>query len=158
MSTTNGKRTTIGIISILVLLLLGASVLHAHRPFRDSDCGSPEERATRIQERITRQLDLNASQQKLLVGIVRDLLEKGQALRELRRNSHQEILGILRSETVDAARIEQMASDHQVRINDMVSAVSRGLTDFLKALSKEQREKLAKAMEDHFAWFGPLGH
>ncbi|NTU48142.1 MAG: periplasmic heavy metal sensor [Syntrophobacteraceae bacterium] len=159
MNTAKGKRTTLGIISVVALLLVGASVLHAHfRPLRGMDCYTPEERAEKIRERISRQLDLNDSQQKQLEGIVEDLMEKGQALRALRATSHQEILKILRSDTVDAKRIEHLASEHQERINELISTVSRSLTEFLRVLSPEQRERLAKALEDHFAWFGPLAH
>ena len=77
MNTAKTKRTTLGIISVAALLLVGASVLHAHfRPLRGMDCCTPEERAEKIRERISRQLDLNDSQQKQLEGIVGDLMER----------------------------------------------------------------------------------
>ena len=146
------RRTTaiVGILMALTLLLVGGSVLHAHlKPLWGHGGFSHEEHADWIRGRLTKELDLDASQQQELETIARDLLEKGGRLHELRSTAGGEMLTILRSESVDPQGIERLVNQHQEQIGEFITTAGHRLTDFVSLLNPDQRQRLAKLIEDH---------
>jgi len=150
VKTANRKMMVGGIFLGLILLLGGGSVLHAHfGPQWGHGYVNPEKHAARICEHLTKQLDLDESQQQELETMAQDLLEKGSSLHQLRATGRQEVLSILRADSLDRQQVERLVAQHREEIDELISAVGSRLTDFVEMLSPEQRERLAKAIEDH---------
>jgi Spy/CpxP family protein refolding chaperone len=125
-------------------------MLYAHfGPHGPWSCSNHEERAARFQGWLTNRFDLNEAQQHKLESILDELLEKRTEMRELRLNTREEIISILRDENIDRSRLEQLAAEHQQKINDLISLVGSRITEFTTLLSKEQRESIAQMIEDH---------
>jgi Spy/CpxP family protein refolding chaperone len=144
------KKVMVGTAVALTLLFVGGSVLYANlRPKWGGGFFNPEEHAEYLQYRLTKELDLDASQQQELQNIVQDLLEKGRTLHELRTTSRQEVLSMLRGNSIDRQRIENLRVKHQERIGEFLAVAGDRLADFLSMLTAEQKQRLADAIEKH---------
>lgn len=149
MKTAN-KKVKVGFALALILLVAGGSVLYANmRPLMGGGFFDPQEHADYIQYRLTRELDLDASQQKELQTMVRDLLEKGRAHHELRETAIQEVLSMLRENSADRQRIENLRTKHQEAIGEFMTVAGNRLADFMNMLTADQKQRLADAIEKH---------
>jgi Spy/CpxP family protein refolding chaperone len=153
----SGRMTAVVSILVVALTLVGGSVLYAHLGSHGKRGGmNPEERIESIQKHLTPKLALDADQQKEFEAMARDLLEKGKALHQLRETAREEMVGILREETLDRDRIEKLAASHRDQISGFITEASGQLTDFASTLSPEQRQKLADVIEEHHGrWHCP---
>jgi Spy/CpxP family protein refolding chaperone len=151
MKSANKKvKIMVGIALALTLLVAGGSVLYANtRPHLAGGFFNPEEHADYIRYRLTRELDLDASQQQELQTMVRNLLEKGRALHELREATRQEVLSMLRENSVDRQRIENLRAKHQEKIGEFMAVAGDRLADFMNMLTTEQKQRLVDAIEKH---------
>jgi Spy/CpxP family protein refolding chaperone len=144
------KGMLIGIVLGLMLLLAGGSILHAgfmgHRGPGGHD---PEEHVGWIRYQLTQKLDLDASQQQELEAITQELLKKGKALHQLRNKSRQEMLSVLRADSVDGQRIEQLAAQHREQVGEFITEAGSHLAEFVNILTPRQRKQLAKMIEEH---------
>jgi Spy/CpxP family protein refolding chaperone len=149
MKTAN-KKVRVGFALALILLVAGGSVLYANvRPHLGGGLFDPREHAGYIQYRLTKELDLDASQQKELQTMVRDLLEKGRAHQGLHETTIQEVLSMLRENSVDRQRIENLGARHQEEIGEFITVAGYRLADFMNILTAEQKQRLADAIEKH---------
>ena len=149
MKTACKRSIAVGIILGLALLI-GASYLYAQiGPWSGHGFGNYEERAAIISLYLTKKLDLDASQQQELETITHALLQKGKALRDARINARQQMVSILRANSVDAQHIQLLQNESRQALNDFVTEAGSRLTEFVNMLSPEQRQSLAKLIQDH---------
>lgn len=143
------KSMVVGMLLGLFLLMGGWS-LYAHSgPPMGPGFGNPEEHVALLSMYLTKKLDLDESQQQELETIAQALLKKGAALHVLRMNARDEVLGILRADSVDAQRMQLLQDQHRETINDFIKEAGNRLTEFLNMLGPEQRQRLAKLIENH---------
>ncbi|MFZ2444813.1 MAG: periplasmic heavy metal sensor [Syntrophobacteraceae bacterium] len=149
MKTVCRKKTVVGIL-LGVALLIGGSTLYAHfGPPGGAGFGNPGEHAVMITAYLTKKLDLDAAQQQELDAIAQKLLEKGKTHHALHANAREEVLSILRADTVDTQRVQLLQVQHQEAISDLIAEAGNRLTEFVTMLRPEQRQRLAKLIEDH---------
>ncbi len=150
MKSGNRKRMVMGVSLGLVLLLAGGSVLYAHfGPGGGHGLGSPEEHAARICERLTTELELDENQQRELQAMAQDFVKKAGDFHQLRANGRQEVLTILRADTLDRQGMESLVARHQEEITGLITEVGPRLMDFAEILTSEQRARLATLIEEH---------
>lgn len=148
MKTKSKKSIVIGICLGLMLLLAGGSALHAQRGgFRGPFGFGPEGHAGMIRDHLIQQLDLDQAQKQELDAIVQDLLSKRKDFHEMRKSGREEVVEILKADTVDNARIGRLIAQHRERVGELLSAVGSRLTDFVNLLTPEQRQRLATMIE-----------
>lgn len=144
-----GKKAVVGIVLVLSLIV-GGSLLYAHvgAPW-GSGFGSHEEQVAMVASYLTKKLDLDATQQQELDSITQKLLADGKAFHEMRNNDRQEVVGILRADTMDMQHIQLLQGRHKEMLNDFVSELGDRLVEFVKILTPEQRQRLATLIENH---------
>lgn len=144
------KRLVVAVFLGLGLLLAGLSASYAHFGTRwASDCGNADEHVDWIRYHLSQKLDLDPSQQQKLETMARELLAKANEVHQLKTSTRQEVIGILRADTVDAVRIEQLAAQRREEVSGLITEASSKLVEFVGILTPEQRERLAKLIEDH---------
>lgn len=148
----------VGIGMAVALLVAGGSMLYAHLGGSGGwDSLSPEERAARFSDFLTRKLALNETQQQELRAVVTELGGKRKEMMDFHAKARDELLGILRNEDVNRGRVEQQVTTHKEKINELTAVVSDRLTGFAGTLSKEQRGRVAQIVEEHTALHGLHG-
>jgi periplasmic protein CpxP/Spy len=155
------KKMVIGtaLLVAAVMLVGGASLLYAHFGHHSGPgCCSTDERGAWISERLSKRLELNDAQRQEVQAIVKELGEKRNELHGLRSKGREELLGILRAENVDQARVKQMVAEHKQIIGDLITSTTDRITEFAATLSPEQRARLADAIEEHSACFHERSH
>jgi Spy/CpxP family protein refolding chaperone len=149
MKMTRRRTTVVGILVGLSLLIAG-SILYAHGENSwGSGFGNPEERVLMVSLYLTKKLDMDTTQQQALETITNELLKKGKALHDLRTSSRDELVSILRADSVDMQRVQLLQSQHQAIIADFIAEAGSRLADFVNMLSPEQRQRLAVLIENH---------
>jgi Spy/CpxP family protein refolding chaperone len=156
-----GKKHMVvaGVLVAAVMLTLGAGMLYAHfGPHWGPGCGSPEERAAWITERVTKRLELTDAQRHDLEAMVIELGGKRKEAREFHLKARGELLGMLREENLDGNRVKQLVSEHKQFIGKMLAGLEERLTEFGGTLTPEQRARLADMIEEHSACFQERWH
>lgn len=149
------NKTVIGILLGLTVLLAGGSALYANfGPRFGHGFHNPEMHADWIRYYLTKQLNLDDAQQQKLEGITQDLLTKGKALHQQRQATRQEALDLLRADSVDKQRIEQLVAQSRDAVDGFITTAGSRLADFVDMLTPEQRQRLAEMIETHEAGAG----
>jgi Spy/CpxP family protein refolding chaperone len=144
------KKNAAVVVLLGLSLLIGASFLYAQLGHSsEPGFGNPEERALMVSLYLTKKLDLSTSQQQELGTITQALLQKGKVLHDMRMSDREQLVSILRADSVDAQQIQLLQSQHQQVINDFITEAGNRLTEFVNMLSPEQRQSLANLIEDH---------
>jgi len=143
------KKTTVMIVSTLsVLFLIGgvAACKHGHRPggFDEFDLAA-------VTNRIASRLDLTESQTADLKQIAGEIAEKAKAMHADHASRRQEIVGLIRQDTVDRDVVDGMIDDKLARVREMADFVAERLIAFHATLTPEQREKIAARIEDRLS-------
>jgi Spy/CpxP family protein refolding chaperone len=151
MKTTCRKKAVIGIALGLAILLTGGAVLHANL---GSNCGGPgfskpAEHIAMVCAYLTKRLDLDANQQQQLDVIAQDLLIRGKNLQNLRTTARQEVVNILRADSVDMPTVQRLQAQHVEELDGFIKDAGNLLVEFVNVLTPEQRLRLAGLIEDH---------
>jgi len=108
---------------------------------------TPEERAEKIVSDITRKLDLNDTQKAKLEAIKQEFFAKAPALKKTREESYDQLIGLMRSPSIDQAAMSGLVDRNKSQANDLIGFFFAKFTEFHDMLTPEQREKAAKEME-----------
>ena len=108
---------------------------------------TPEERAERVVSEITKKLDLNDTQKAKLEAMKREFLAKGQEMKKTREEIYDQMIGFMRSPSIDQAALASSVEKGKVRLDDLNSFLFAKFTEFHDMLTPDQREKAAKEME-----------
>ncbi len=148
------RKTVVGIVLGLAILLAGGTVLHAHfgGPCGPRGFGNPEEHVAMVCAYLSKKLDLDASQQQQLDVISGDLLKNGKNLHQLRTTARQELVSILRADTVDMEGLQRLQTQHQETLDEFIKQAGDRLVEFVNILTPSQRQRLAELIENHEAF------
>ena len=139
------KGLYFSLIAVLLLSVAGFAGCRRH---------SPDQKAEFMLDYVSETLDLDESQ-KTRLGLIKDeLLEKGVRMREDKAAMHSELVAQLRSEEIDQDRLKAMVAEHKVKMEELIDLGIVRLAEFHKALTPEQREKLAAKLESFKKWHG----
>jgi protein CpxP len=132
------KRTVIILLSSVLLMAL--TVTGCYRK-------TPEQRADRIVNDIVKKLDLNETQKAKLETIKQEFLAKGQEIKKTREETYDQMIGFMRSPSIDQAALSGLVEKDKAQLDDLNSFLFAKFTEFHGMLTPEQREKAAKEME-----------
>ena len=141
------KKTTVIVILVGLTMLIGASTLYAQ--FGQRWGGAPGEHLAMVSLYLTKQLNLDASQQAQLETITQGLMAKGKTLHQMRKNTRVQLASILRADSVDAQAIQALQDQNRGIIDDFITEIGTRLTEFVNMLTPEQRQLFATVIESH---------
>ena len=111
---------------------------------------SPEKRAERAVGYISNKLDLNDQQEDMLTGIKDKFMAARQEMRSERKNHHQMLTNLVRSDEMSADELMSMYEDHKQSIEQQLPLFVDDIIAFHKTLNTEQKETIIKFMDKRF--------
>ncbi|HAK59694.1 MAG TPA: hypothetical protein DCO77_04835 [Nitrospiraceae bacterium] len=127
-----------------IILLAGFTL------FASTGCSrTPEQRADRIVEHMAKKLELNDTQKARLDKIKGEFIVKRQELITSRGGTFEEANALMRSETIDQARLNALVDKNKEQAADMVQFVFAKFNEIHDILTPEQREKLVSKIEKY---------
>jgi len=140
------KSTKIIAVAVLALgVTSGVMAYGAHSAWKMS----PEKKAEYVTDKITENLELDATQQAYLKALSGDLLEIMQEVRS-NRSEHREIVQQLLSEpTMDQVKVLNMVQQKTQMINNKAPQLIASFAGFLDSLDSRQKKELREHMGEH---------
>lgn len=111
---------------------------------------SPEEKAEKVTKRIASELDLNEAQRAKLDAIKDDILAHKADFGSLREGFRGEMLGQIRAESVDAAKLNGDLEQREAKAKELRAFMVAKFAEFHAILEPAQRERLASRIESHW--------
>jgi Spy/CpxP family protein refolding chaperone len=109
--------------------------------------GTPEERGDWMVEKVTKELELNTTQQTNLSEVKDEFLELRKTMRSGREQHRADILAMLQQPTLDRNKANEIVSYHVDTINTRSPAIIDAIGNFYDSLDNEQRAELRELME-----------
>src|SRR5512147_2983344 len=82
---------------------------------------TPEERAEKIVSDITRKLDLNDTQKAKLEAMKQEFFAKAPAMKKTREESFDQLIGLMRSPSIDQAALSSVDEKNKAQADDLIS-------------------------------------
>ena len=130
----------------ILALIMGAAVLAA-------GCGRchgdwAEKYAGKLVKKLGSKLDLDGAQKAKLEAVKTTLLAKHAEMKGKRAGHLNDVLGLIRAEKLDKAKVNALIDEAQKARAEAKDKLLDQVADFHDSLRPEQREKLAKLVED----------
>jgi uncharacterized membrane protein len=138
------KKRNVLIIILLSMFMVTGVVACKHHHSRGFDEFDLEAGVNRIASR----LDLDESQKADLKKITTEIAAKAKEMHGDREAHHKELADLVRQETISRDTVDRMVADKIDRMQMMVDFAADRLIPFHATLTVEQREKIAKHMEE----------
>lgn len=103
-------------------------------------------------------LDTTPGQEKEIRGAVEELWDKAAEMKRERRASQEDVAQALRSEEFDEELFGNLFSRHDERLRDMQKAFADAFARIHGVLDTEQRERLARWLENRAERWGSRRH
>jgi len=100
-------------------------------------------------------LDLTSAQQDQLGEYLDEVRENGKAIRDSRKDVHQEFMTLLKNDTLDEEQLKKLADKNRSKTDEMASLVIKRVAEFYQTLTPEQKEKLILKLENFEKWSRP---
>ena len=104
------------------------------------------------------ELNLTDAQKTQLKAIWEKYRTDTQPIRDEMKAKHEELVAVLKSDTVDRAKAHQLTDDISALRAKMASAGIDRLLDARDVFTPEQRATIAQKMQQHKGGFGMMGH
>jgi Spy/CpxP family protein refolding chaperone len=131
------KLQIVIVFGVLALLVTSAG---CHRK-------SSEQRAEGIVNTIAERLELNDTQKAKLSSMKEEFLAKAPAMKKTREESFDQMIGLMRSPSIDPDIIRGLAEKNRAQADELIGFILAKFSEFHAMLTPEQREKAAKEME-----------
>ncbi len=128
-------------------LMLGALVA-VLLPLSFAGCRNREMTAERATEYISDRLELSEQQSKQISPIAADLFVEKEFLLETHKAVNDEFLAQMKSETVDAAKLEAVLSSSLEQLRAKLPKLATNFAKFHAVLTPEQRAEIVEKMEE----------
>ena len=102
----------------------------------------------KIVKRLASKLDLDEAQKGKLEAVRATILAKHSEMKGKGADDLAGVLTLIRAEKLDKAKVNQMIDEHQKTRQEVKDKLIDQVADFHDSLKPEQREKLAKLVED----------
>jgi periplasmic protein CpxP/Spy len=136
------------IIIIFAAVIAAGGVLFATGCGRRYSCSTPEQKAQWMVDILKNKLDLSKEQVKVVNSIKDEILAKQDDFRDLRKGFYETILNEVRSDKFDANKVNQLFTANEAKFRELRSFMISELAKFHAVLTPEQREQIAKKMEE----------
>jgi Spy/CpxP family protein refolding chaperone len=148
------KRSLFGIFGASILV--GGLTACGHR-HHDYGASMSTEQYTQIRskvvDRATSNLELNAEQQKLLTALADKLYEQRTALMGQAKDPRAEVKSLVAVDKFDRARALTLISEKTAAMQAQSPEVIAALGDFYDSLNPAQQQKVRDFMEGRGRWF-----
>jgi hypothetical protein len=148
------KRSLFGIFGVSILLGGLTACGHRHHEFGASISA---EQYTQIRskmvDRATSKLELNADQQKLLTVLADKLYEQRTALIGQTKDPRAEVKSLVAADKFDRARAQTLITEKTSAVQVKSPEVIAALGDFYDSLNPAQQQKVRDFMEGRGRWF-----
>jgi Spy/CpxP family protein refolding chaperone len=148
------KRTLFGIFGATILV--GSLAACGHRYHEFGANMSTEQYAqmrSKIVDRATSKLDLNADQQKRLTVLADKLYEQRTALMGQAKDPRAEVKSLVATDKFDRARAQTLVTEKTTALQVKSPEVIVALGDFYDSLNPAQQQKVRDLMERRGRWF-----
>lgn len=139
------KKRNVLIITLLSMFMVTGFVAckHGYRPggFDEFDLEAGV-------NRIASRLDLDESQKADLKKITTEIAAKAKEMHGDREAHHKELADLVRQETISRDTVDRMVADKMDKMQIMADFAADRLIPFHATLTDEQREKIAKHIEE----------
>jgi protein CpxP len=139
------KKRNVLIITLLSIFMVTGVVAckygHYPRGFDEFDLGAAV-------NRIAFRLDLDESQKSDLKKITTEIVDKEKEMHADREAHHKELADLVRQETISRDTVDRMIADKLEKFQEMADFAAERLIAFHATLTPEQREKVAKHIEE----------
>ncbi|MDT8448401.1 MAG: Spy/CpxP family protein refolding chaperone [bacterium] len=119
---------------------------------------TPEERAQRMVEKVTDELDLSAEQQIQLKEYVTEVMAFAKENRPERGSMMDLAIEQVQSGKIDQSRVKEEIDTHRQRIEAIATKALERADQFLQTLTPEQRGKLVEHLQEMKERFAEGGH
>ena len=142
------KKRNVLIITLLSMFMVTGVVAckygHHSRGFDEFDLEAAV-------NRIASRLDLDESQKADLKKITTEIAAKAKEMHGDQEAHHKELADLVRQETISRDTVDQMVADKMEKMQLMADFAADRLIAFHATLTPEQREKIAKHIEERSA-------
>ncbi len=148
------KRSLFGIFGATILVCGLTACGHRHHDFGATM--SPEQYTqirSKMVDRVTSRLDLNADQQKRLTALADKLYEQRTALMGQAKDPRAEVKSLVATEKFDRARAQTLITEKTSTVQAKSPEVIAALADFYDSLNPAQQQKVRDFMEGRGRWF-----
>jgi Spy/CpxP family protein refolding chaperone len=148
------KRTLFGVFGATILA--GSLTACGHRNHEFGANMSAEQYAqmrSKIVDRATSKLDLNADQQKRLAVLADKLYEQRTALMGQAKDPRTEVKSLVAADKFDRARAQTLVTEKTAALQLKSPEVITALADFYDGLNPAQQQKVRDFMEKRGRWF-----
>jgi Spy/CpxP family protein refolding chaperone len=148
------KRTLLGIFGATILV--GSLTACSHQQHAFGANMSAEQYAqmrSKIVDRATSKLDLNADQQKRLTVLADKLYEQRTALMGQAKDPRAEVKSLVATDKFDRARAQTLLTEKTTALQVKSPEVITALADFYDGLNPSQQQKVRDFMEKRGHWF-----
>jgi hypothetical protein len=148
------KRSLFGIFGVSILLGGLTACGHRHHEFGASM--SAEQYAqirSKIVERASSKLDLNADQQRLLTVLADKLNEQRTALMGQAKDPRAEVKSLVAGDKFDRVHAQTMITEKTTTLQFKSPEVIAAVADFYDSLNPAQQQKVRDFMEGRGRWF-----
>jgi len=140
------------VIAAALLVIAGAGVAVAH-----SKRATPEQRAERLVERVTKELSLDAGQKEEFAKLVAEFQPVVQQLRTAREETRTKLGAQLKAGTIDAAALKEATHANLATLQKSADLFIERLAAFHAKLTPAQKTKVAEKFEKLANWRGGEG-
>jgi protein CpxP len=147
------KRTLVGVFGAAIVVgTLGAC---GHRPEGGRWNASPEQSAamrTKMVERVSSKLDLDAAQKAKLEVLAGKLQEQRSALVGSTQNPRADMQALVAGDKFDRRRAQSLVAEKTAALNAKSPEVVAALGDFYDSLNPVQQQKVREFMQRRGGW------
>lgn len=136
------RITKISLVVVGTLVLVGA--FSACRHHHD-----PEERAQWMQNKVTKKLELNDTQQLQLKQVSDEMMDARQSMKQQFGDSREQLLGLFEQPTLDQAQILNLLQSHTQAFNERAPGIVAAVGEFYDGLNPDQQAEIREFMHEH---------
>ena len=148
------------LLAVPVLLGAGICAVRAHAaddgfgfgPPGFGGDGSPEQHKAFMQKRLDKMLDMlkaTDSQRTAIKAIAERMFTEMQPVHQQHKQLHDAMVAAFTADTVDRAAVEKLRLQVTALVDQGSQVFSKGLLDAAQVLTPEQRQTLAKFIQEH---------
>ena len=133
-------KTTIAIVgSLLVVASISACSRHH----------DPQHRAQWMQQKVTKKLELDDSQQQKLQAFSTEMMTARQDMKQQFGDDREQLLALLEQTTLDQQQVLTLIESHTRAINDRAPVIVASVAEFYDSLNSEQQAQLRQFAQQH---------
>jgi periplasmic protein CpxP/Spy len=136
------------ILITLTVVIVGGGILFAAGCAHRFSSSTPEEKAGWAVDRIKSKLDLSDQQVTEVNKIKDEILAKKDDFRDMREGFYETMLNEIRSDKFDVNAVNQLFTAKEAKSRELRTFMIQEAAKFHAILTPEQREKIAKKMEE----------